>query len=74
MLATNVSGWMCDFGESVPLDAMLYNAENPSHYHTLYSAIWSKLNAQAVQEAAEKDIITQQQVNIKMYNINNNER
>ena len=54
---------MCDFGESVPLDAMLYDAENPHHYHTIYSEIWSNLNAQAIQEAAEMEIITRQQVN-----------
>lgn len=62
MLATNVSGWMCDFGESVPLDAVLYGGQDPTQYHTMYSAIWSELNAQAISEAVTRSLITREQV------------
>ena len=62
MLATNVSGWMCDFGESVPLDAVLYGGQDPTQYHSIYSAVWGELNAQAISEAVTQGLITREQV------------
>lgn len=62
MLATNVSGWMCDFGESVPLDTMPYDGQHPNHYHTLYSFMWGKLNSEAITEATERNILSKEQV------------
>jgi alpha-glucosidase (family GH31 glycosyl hydrolase) len=68
MLATNVSGWMCDFGESLPLNAQLYDRKiSPSQFHTLYSAVWGELNAQSVTEAAQKNLITNQQASDIVY-------
>ena len=49
MLAINVSGWMADFGESLPLDAALYSGENPSAIHSMYPDMWAELNQKAVQ-------------------------
>ena len=62
MIATNVSGWMCDFGESVPLDALLDGEEDPSQYHSLYPSVWGQLNADAITTAVNKGIITDDQV------------
>ena len=50
MLATGVCGWMCDFGESIPLDASLHNGIDPQQYHSLYPSVWGQLNADAVNE------------------------
>lgn len=62
MLATNVSGWMCDFGESVPLDAKLNSGENPARYHSLYPSVWGQVNADAISTAVNNGIITKAQV------------
>lgn len=62
MLATNVSGWMCDFGESVPLDAVLYDGRNANQFHATYSVVWAQLNTEAIIEAAVRKVITREQV------------
>ena len=62
MIATNVSGWMCDFGESVPLDALLAGEDDPSQYHSLYPSVWGQLNVDAISTAVSKGIITDAQV------------
>ena len=64
VLSTNVSGWMCDFGESVPLDAVLFGGEDPVKYHTVYSEVWSQLNKDAVDKAVDRNIITNEQVRL----------
>ena len=48
MLALNVSGWMADFGESLPLNSALYSGENPSAVHSKYPDMWAELNQKAV--------------------------
>ena len=53
MLATGVCGWMCDFGETIPLDARLYNDTDPHQYHSLYPEVWAQLNADAVRDASQ---------------------
>ena len=63
MLAMNMSGWMCDFGESVPLDSVLFDGSKPTHYHTHYPLAWAKLNEDAITSAVQDGIITEQQVN-----------
>ena len=50
MLATGVCGWMCDFGETVPLQAKLASGADPHAYHSLYPEIWAQLNQDAIQE------------------------
>ena len=65
MLSTGVCGWMCDFGESLPLDASLKSSEDSRIYHTLYPSVWAQLNQDAIQQAnqslktscADKDIV-----------------
>ena len=32
------AGWMADFGEYLPFDAVLYNKQNVVEYHTVYPA------------------------------------
>ena len=62
MISTNISGWMCDFGESVPLDADLFGGQNPALYHTVYSEVWAKLNRDAIEKAVNRSILTKEQV------------
>ena len=54
MLAQGVCGWMCDFGESMPLDALLppHDGDHtPSQLHSLYPSLWGQLNKDAIHRA-----------------------
>ena len=52
------SGWMADFGEYLPFDAVLYNGEDPASYHNRYPEEWGKLTQEALQESKmENDIL-----------------
>lgn len=51
MLATGVCGWMCDFGESVPLTASLTSKEDAHKFHSRYPSVWAQLNADAIGNA-----------------------
>lgn len=53
MLGTGACGWMCDFGESLPLDAMLHGNHSAPQLHTLYPSLWGELNAAAVRKVQE---------------------
>ncbi len=57
MIALGLSGWMADFGEALPPDAILFSKENAERYHNLYPAIWAKLNFEAVHEAKKENEI-----------------
>ena len=50
MLATGASGWMADFGEALPWDAVLHSGESAASYHNHYPAAWAKLNREVVDE------------------------
>ena len=56
MLATGVKGWMCDFGESVPLDAQLWQGQDPQEWHTRYPEVWGRLNQEAITEATNRGL------------------
>lgn len=45
------SGWMCDFGEYLPFDAVLFNGDSARNFHNLYPEKWAQLTAEAVEEA-----------------------
>jgi len=47
---TGVSGWMADFGEYVPFDAVCYNGERGRDVHNVYPEIWARLNKEAIEE------------------------
>lgn len=53
MLSTGVCGWMCDFGESVPLDAQLTAGQRPQQFHSLYPSVWGQVNKDAVNQASQ---------------------
>lgn len=46
------AGWMADFGEYLPFDAVLYGGQNAAEYHNVYPEEWAKVNQEAVEEAA----------------------
>jgi len=51
----SVYGWMNDFGEYLPFDAVLYSGEDAAAYHNRYPQEWSDLVAEAVAETGMSD-------------------
>ena len=50
MIGLGMGGWMADFGEYLPIDAVLYSGEDPAIIHNQWPAIWAKMNQEAVAE------------------------
>ena len=55
MIGIGMSGWMADFGEYLPVDAVLSSGEDPKKLHNRWPAIWAKLNQEAVEECGVQD-------------------
>jgi len=51
LIANGFYGWMHDFAEALPFDAVLASGEAASSYHNQYMVEWVKLGREAVQEA-----------------------
>lgn len=51
MIGIGLDGWMCDFGEYLPVDAVLHSGEDPALVHNEYPVLWAKVNHEAVAEA-----------------------
>ena len=55
MIGTGLSGWMADFGEYLPTDAVLASGESAELVHDEYPVLWAKANEEAVREAGATD-------------------
>ncbi len=55
MLAIGASGWMADFGEALPVDAVLHSGESAASYHNHYPVAWAQLNREVVDAAPNGD-------------------
>lgn len=53
MIDLGLSGWMADFGEYLPTDAILYSGEDAELVHNTWPARWAKLNREAVEESGK---------------------
>ena len=53
LIGNGMSGWMADFAEWLPPDAVLHNDADPLKYHNLYPVDWVKLNREAVKETGK---------------------
>lgn len=51
VIGAGASGWMADFGEALPFDAVLASGESPETYHNKYPEEWAKINKEAIEEA-----------------------
>ena len=56
LLGVGAMGWMADFGEALPYDAVLFNGD-PKGFHNQYPVEWAKLNYEAVTEANQKEVV-----------------
>ncbi|XP_007028357.2 PREDICTED: sulfoquinovosidase [Theobroma cacao] len=50
MVNDGVRGWMADFGEGLPVDAVLYSGEDPISAHNRYPELWAQINREFVEE------------------------
>ncbi len=55
VLGVGASGWMLDFGEALPFDAVLASGESPATAHNRYPEDWAELTRQAVADAGRGD-------------------
>ncbi len=57
MIDTGLSGWMADFGEYIPTDAVFHDGSDGLTYHNRYIVEWARINHEAVIEAGKEDEI-----------------
>lgn len=50
LIASGARGWMADFGEALPYDAVLYDG-SPVQWHNRYAEEWAQVNREAINEA-----------------------
>jgi len=48
------SGWMADFAEALPFDAVMHDGATGYQWHNRYPVAWAQLNKEAVAEAGKK--------------------
>ncbi len=59
MTDAGCSGWMVDFAEQLPFDAVLASGVDAATYHNPYPVDWMRLNREAIEEAGRLgDVIT----------------
>lgn len=49
------SGWIADFGDYLPSDAVLYRNRSAEYLHNLWSVLFAKLNREAIEESGKKE-------------------
>ena len=52
LVGIGLSGWMADFGEYLPTDAVLFDGTPAEIAHNAWPAVWARVNREAVDEAA----------------------
>lgn len=49
LLYHNIRGWMADFGEALPYDAVLFSKINAAQLHNIYPVLWAQINRQIIE-------------------------
>ena len=55
MLGAGCAGWMADFAEALPFDAVLASGEDAAAWHNRYPVEWARLNREALEAAGMLD-------------------
>jgi alpha-glucosidase len=55
LIGNGASGWMADFGEGLPYDAVLSSGADPKSYHNRYAEEWADVNREAIREAGREE-------------------
>jgi alpha-glucosidase (family GH31 glycosyl hydrolase) len=50
IIGSGVSGWMADFGESVPYNVIPHSLESGNTFHNRYVELWAQLNREVIEE------------------------
>jgi alpha-glucosidase len=50
------SGWMADFGEALPTNALIANGL-ANRFHNRYAEVWAKINREVIEEYPEKELL-----------------
>ena len=53
LIEMGIAGWMADFGEYLPADAVLFNGEDAVKMHNKWPALWAKVNYDALVKAGK---------------------
>ncbi len=53
MLGPGMSGWLADYGDYLPEDAVLHSGEDPRDVHNRWPALWARANREAIEEAGK---------------------
>lgn len=53
MIDLGISGWMADFSEYIPVDAVFYNGKTGHEMHNQYPGLWARCNYEAVKESGK---------------------
>jgi alpha-glucosidase len=57
MIDLGLSGWMADFGEYLPTDAIIYDSRGAQEMHNVWPDLWARCNYEAIVERKkEQDI------------------
>lgn len=57
LIGSGASGWMADYAEGLPYDAVLFSGADPRSYHNRYAEEWAEVNREAIREAGREDEI-----------------
>ena len=55
MIGIGMAGWMADFGEYLPADAVLFSGESGMDKHNDWPVLWARLNREAITECGKED-------------------
>ncbi len=55
MIAFGAVGWMADFGEYLPTDAVVHSGVTGMQAHNMWPGLWAKLNHEALEETGNLD-------------------
>lgn len=55
MLEFGAAGWMADFGEYLPTDAVVHSGVTGMQAHNMWPGLWAKLNHEALEETGNLD-------------------
>lgn len=53
VVGVGASGWMADYGEALPFDAVLHSGVPAAEYHNQYPEAWARLNRDVADAASE---------------------
>jgi len=55
VIEAGATGWMADYGEALPYDAVLHSGEAASRFHNRYPEEWAKLHREVIEEQLDGD-------------------